>query len=118
MEIIYAEIVRKILKKFHKKYAGGGETGEGEEEGARGGEEGSRPGDWEGEQLLLAAPNDRAGEADRREEETKGLLVAAAVVPISAAAGGEQHWMPWRSLTCWMRLQAEVSWAVHRAHRK
>ncbi len=90
----------------------GGETGEGE--GAWGGEEGSRPG--EGEQLLLAAPKDRAGEADRREEETKGLLVA--VVPVSAAAGGEQHWMPWRSLTCWMRLQAEVSWAVHRAHRK
>ena len=93
---------------------GGGDTGEGE--GARGGEEGSRPGDWEGEQLLLAAPNDRAGEADRREEETNGLLVA--VVPVSAAAGGEQHCMPWRSLTCWMRLQAEVSWAVHRAHRK
>ena len=96
--------------------SGNGEEAEG------GGEEVRRQGDWEGEQLLLAAPVERAGEEDRREEETQELLMASEAAPLLEAAGGsdgpvgEQHWIPWRSFTCWMRLHAVVRRLAQRAH--
>lgn len=78
-----------------------------------------RPGDAAGGgDGLYARDERRAGEEARREEdETKGLLEEA-VPPPPLCVGGEQHWMPWTAFTCWMRLQAEVSWAAQRAQVK